>query len=182
MSYLRGFKVLGRDEWWIYSESHEQYFSEFDTMVEYIEDNEDREIGEVFTIKTKKCFQLQYWFPDVDYIKEFHKENLRFPVLNEVLIKMMEMTNDESFFSEESEEIEIKPDELKAVDKLEKAFLNYIKYKNDKILKQDLDEFQKANEDLMFYYVDNKSETEKHQFSFIEDEKGELKLKYIGKE
>lgn len=184
--YLSGMKVLELDENYTYSDEHEEYFSEFDCLMEHIEDNHENEPSEIFTVETMSVLRVQYWFPDVDYINWFVFDDRRFyyvyrlPTLNEIIEEMCERTFDSFLCDWDDFDTSIKKEDLKGIETLYEALKDYLINKDEGKLKEGLDAFQSKNEHLHFLYPDFKSQKIQHKFKFVESKKGDLKLEYLG--
>lgn len=176
--YLLGMKVLETDDY-IYSNNHDKYFPELDCLMEHIEDHNENEPGEIFTVETLSTLKVQYWFPDVDYVNEFASDNKRLPILEEIIEEMCERTFSDSICDWDDFDTSIKKEDLKGIKPLYDALKDYLINKDEGKLKEGLDTFQSKNEHLHFLYPDFKSQRKQHKFRFVEDEKGGLKLEHL---
>lgn len=176
-SYLLGCRILEIAENHVYSDTHEKYFTELDELEEHILDNDD--YGEIpIDVTTFPVYRVQYWFPDVEWVDWFMKKGNGIPSNENILDVILDMTYG-NFPPDEYNNEDFTTKDLKNLDKLNESLIEYSQSGDKEKLEIALDDFEKSNEHIHFLYPKSNEPTI-HQFRFVENEKDDVTIEFLG--
>lgn len=160
---------MGWDETQIYCDDLDQYFCNFDHLLDYLKLHKNHGKTEGFEITIMKFKKIQYWFPDLEYILKYIAENYELPSIVEIIHNIYQQSQIEF---EEFKDIET----LNGQEELQKVLDSFKQSQNLETLKDALESFRGANEDF-YYLVPDTNNPETHCFVFQQDELIHLGLK-----
>lgn len=162
-------KNLGYESDNLYSDTHEEYFREFDELLDCLADNEDKEVGEVFSVTIMPVFRIQFWYSPIDYIKEKVEEGTEITI-NDVIEQIEDLcaNYDIELFYDLNEV-------AKGKEELEQVLKEYYETKDDNSLEEELDKFRKENKEFFYYLYPDTEKTIKGLFVFDNEDESSIR-------